>query len=82
MICSIIQAHFQIKIKPSKNEQEKKRQRIYDLLTVEIKPKFLRPLYTKQSKNFTEKELFKKDEEWRIKQKTKRRLFDCSRYGD
>ena len=28
-----------IKIHPNKNEQEKKRQRIYDLLLVEIEPK-------------------------------------------
>ena len=31
---------------------------------------------------FTEKELFKKKREWRIEQKTKRRLVNCSRYDD
>ena len=38
MISSIIQAFF-IKIQPSMSEQEKKQQRIYDLLNVETKPK-------------------------------------------
>ena len=32
------------------NEQEKKRQRIYDLLNAETKPKFLRLPHTKQRK--------------------------------
>ena len=36
------------------SEQEKKRQRIYDLLNAETKPKFLCLLYTKQRKNLTE----------------------------
>ena len=39
MINSIIQALFNIKI------QEKKRQRIYDLLKAKTKPKFLSTLY-------------------------------------
>ena len=47
MISSIIQALF-IKIQPNRNEQEKKRQRIYNLLNAEIKPKFLLLPYTKQ----------------------------------
>ena len=34
------------------NEQEKKRQRIYDLLNVETKPKYLSPPYTKQRNIF------------------------------
>ena len=38
------------------SEEEKKRQRIYDLLNVEIKQKFLCLLY---KKHFTEKVLFK-----------------------
>ena len=39
------------------SEQEKKRQRIYDLLNAETKPKFLCLPYTKQRKIFfTEKE--------------------------
>ena len=44
------------------SEQEKKRQRIYDLLNAETKPKFLYLPYTKQRKKvffFIEKELFK-----------------------
>ena len=58
------------------SEQEKKRQRIYDLLYVETKPKFLCLPYTKQRKYFyKKKELFKEKEEWRIEQKMKRRLF-------
>ena len=36
-------------------EQEKKWQRIYDLLNAETKPKFLCLPYTKQRKIFTEK---------------------------
>ena len=45
--------------------QEKKRQRIYDLLNAETKLKFLYLLYTKQRKNFTEKERFNENGEWR-----------------
>ena len=40
MISSIIQALFLIKIQPNMSDQEKKRQRIYDLLNIENKPKF------------------------------------------
>ena len=38
MVSSIIQALF-IKIQPNKSEQEKKWQRIYELLNIENKPK-------------------------------------------
>ena len=41
MICCIIQALFKTNILPSMCEQEKKRQRIYDLLKAETKPKFV-----------------------------------------
>ncbi len=41
------------------SEQEKKWQRIYDLLNAKTKPKFLCLPYTKQRKNFTGKEPFK-----------------------
>ena len=59
------------------SEQEKKRQRIYDLLYAETKPKFLCLPYTKQRKYFykKKKELFKEKGEWRIEQKMKRRPF-------
>ena len=59
----IIQAlFFKIKIQPNMIEQEKKLQRIYDLLNAETKPKFLCLPYTKQRKNFffTEKEFLSK----------------------
>ena len=57
-------------------DQEKKRQRIYDLLNAETKPKFLSPLKTKQRKiSFTEKENFKAKGAWRIKQNMKRMFF-------
>ena len=60
MISSIIRALFKIKIQSNMSEQEKKSQRIYDLLNAKTKPKFLCLPYTKQRKNFfTEKELFK-----------------------
>ena len=54
------------------------------MLNAETKPNFLCLSYTKQRKNFTEKELFKEKEEWRIekKQKTKRSLLNCHRYSD
>ena len=39
MISSIIQAFFKIKIQQNMSEQEKKRQRIYDLLNAKTKPK-------------------------------------------
>ena len=60
------------------SEQEKKLQRIYDLLNDETKPKFLYLLYTKQKKKkkkkkknffFTGKENFKEKREERIEQK-------------
>ena len=56
------------------SEQEKKHQRIYDLLNAESKPKFLCLPYTKQRKIFTEKELFKENWEWKIEQKRKERF--------
>ena len=40
------------------SKQEKKRQRIYNLLNTETKPKFLCLPYTKQRKNFTKKKTF------------------------
>ena len=43
------------------SEQEKKRQRVYDLLNAETKPKFLCLSETKQT--FFLKELFKEKEE-------------------
>ena len=59
MISSMIQALFYIKIQPNMNEQEKKRQRIYDLLDAETKSKFLCLSNTKERKKFTGKVLFK-----------------------
>ena len=50
MIYSIIQAVFIIKIQSNIRDQEKKRQRIYDSLNAETKPKFLRQPYSKQKK--------------------------------
>ena len=35
-----------------------------------------------KEKFFTEKELFKEEEEWKIKQKMKRRIFNSSCYND
>ena len=44
------------------SEQERKRQKIYDLLNVKTKPKFLCLPYRKQRNHFfTEKELFKEN---------------------
>ena len=57
------------------SEQEKKRQRIYDLLNVETKPKILCPQYTKQRKMFTEIKLFKEKGQWRIEQKNEKKTF-------
>ena len=60
MISSIIQVLFKNKIQPNVSEQEKKRQRNYDLLNAETKLKFLCLPYTKQRQiHFTGKELFK-----------------------
>ena len=62
------------------SEQEQKRQRIYELLNAETKPKFRCLLYTKQRKYFYRKKAFQgKGGGWRIEQKTKK-LFHCSRY--
>ena len=41
------------------NKQEKKQQKIYDLLNIETKPMFLCLLNTKQRKLFLQKKLFK-----------------------
>ena len=49
---------FSIKIQPNMSEQEKKRQRVYDLLNAETKPKFLCLPYTKQRKLFNRKRAF------------------------
>ena len=64
------------------SKQENRQQRIYDLFKTKTKQKFLCLLYTKLGKFFTEKELFKEMGEWRVEQKTKRRLFNCSCYGE
>ena len=59
MISSIIQVlFFIIKIQPNMSEQEKKRQRIYDLFNAETKPKFFDLPYTKQRNFFPENEPF------------------------
>ena len=58
MISSNIQAILKIKILPNMSEKEKKRQRIYDLLNAETKPKIFCLSYTMQRKSFTEKEFF------------------------
>ena len=58
MISSIIQALFKIKIQLNMCEQEKKQQRIYNLLNAETKLKFLYPPYTKQRKIFYSKRAF------------------------
>ena len=48
MINSIIQALF-IKIQFNMSNQQKKRQRIYDLLNAETKPNFLYPILSKEN---------------------------------
>ena len=74
MISSI--TFLKIKIQSYMSDQEKKRQRIYDLLSAETKANFLCLPYTKQIKrSFTEREVFKAKGSWRIEQKMKRRLF-------
>ena len=54
---------------------------MYDLLNAETKSKFLCLPYTKKI-FFSGIELFKEKGERRIQQKTKRRLFNCSRIDD
>ena len=49
---------FKIKIQPKMSEQEKKWQRIYNLLNTKTKSKFLGQPYTKQKIFFTEKKNF------------------------
>ena len=53
------------------NEQEKKRQRIYDLINADTKLKFLCLPYTKQRKAF----FFTEKEEWRMEEKQKEDFF-------
>ena len=78
MISSIRALSF-IKIQPNMSEQEKKRQRIYDLLNAETKSKFLCLLYTKQKKKIIDKRALKGKGEVQNWTKTKRTLFNCSR---
>ncbi len=66
-----------IKIQLNVNEQKKKSQRIYDLLNVETETKFPCLLYTQLRKIF-----YRKRRSERLKKKIKRRLFNCSCYGD
>ena len=80
LIGSFIQALFKIKIQSYMSEQEKKRQRIFDLLNAGTKLKFLCLASTKQRNFLTEKEPFKAKGKWRIEQKTKR-CFNCSLNG-
>ena len=65
---------FFIKIQPNMSEQEKKWQRIYDLLNTETKKKVsLSTLYKakKKKKKIQKKELFNEMGEWGIEQKWK-----------
>ena len=53
------------------SEQDKKQQRIYDLLYAETKPKFLCLPYTKLRKLISflqKKKFFKKKREWRFEE--------------
>ena len=64
------------------SEQKKKRQRIYDLLNAETKLSFfVYRLQSKEEKNYRKRASLGKGE-WRFERETKRRLFNCSRYGD
>ena len=66
---------FLIKIQHNMSEQEKKVQRINDLLNAKTKPKFLCLLYIKRRKSGLE--------DWKKKKRrNKRRLFNCSHDGD
>ena len=68
--------HFLIKSHLNISEQEKKRQKVYDLFNTETKPNFLCMLYTKQRKFiFTEKELFTRKKQWKMEHKTKKSPF-------
>ena len=64
------------------SEQEKKLQRIYDLLNAETKPKFLCLLYTKQrEKKITEEEFLRK--RWSGESnKNEKKVFNCSHDSD
>ena len=77
----IIQAHFRIKILSNISAQEKKLQSIYVLLNDETEWVSLSTVY-KQILFCAEKELFKGKVQWWIEYKTKRKLFNCSRYVD
>ena len=58
---------------------EKKRQKIYDLLNAESF--FVYRIQSKEKKSYGN-ELLKEKEYWRIEQKFKRRLLNCSHYGN
>ena len=60
------------------SEQEKKTQRIYDLLYTKTRAKFLSLPYTNEGKELQKKSIFMKNGEWKIEQKMKRKLFNCS----
>ena len=73
MISSIIQTLFKL-IQPKMNDQEKKRQRIYDMLDTETQPKVSLSTVYKAKKIFYRKRAFKKNGKWRIEQKLKEGL--------
>ena len=78
MITSIIQALFFNKIQPNMCEQEKKRQRIYDLLNADTKSKFF--FYLPYTKHFFKASFGKGGvEDWA---KIEKNLFNCSRYAN
>ena len=54
----LLKHFFEIKIQPNMSDQEKKRQRIYDMLYAETKPQFLCLPYSKRRKKIYRKRAF------------------------
>ena len=63
-------------------EQEKKRQKFYDLINTETKPKFPCLTYTNQIIMFFLKSKFLRKIGVEMELKTKRKHFNCSPVGD
>ena len=79
MISSIIQAFYRIKIEPNMSEQERNDKESMICLTPKTKFFVIR---IQSKKNFYRKRTSEEKGEWRIEEKIKRRIFNCSRYSD
>ena len=75
MISSIILSLLKIEIRPHVREQAKKQQRNYDLLSAEIKSKFLVYRIKDKEKNYRKKSFLRKRGNRDLNKKRKKKAF-------